>query len=52
MVIDHSGPLGALLSAQGRVPALHVVHGSVEGELLGLYDGWRRAPLRVALTPT
>src|SRR5690348_17894366 len=39
MIIDHSGPLGALLSAQDRVPALHVVHGSVEGELLGLYDG-------------
>jgi glycosyltransferase involved in cell wall biosynthesis len=44
-VIDHSGPLGALLSAQGRVPALHVVHGSLEGELLGLYDGLvARAP--------
>lgn len=38
MVIDHSGPLGALLSAQGPVPALHVVHGSLEGELLGIYD--------------
>jgi glycosyltransferase involved in cell wall biosynthesis len=38
-VIDHSGPLGALLSAQGRVPAMHVVHGSLEGELLGLYEG-------------
>jgi glycosyltransferase involved in cell wall biosynthesis len=38
-VIDHSGPLGALLSAQGAVPALHVVHGSLEGELLGLYNG-------------
>jgi hypothetical protein len=46
MVTDHSGPLGALLSAQGRLPALHVVHGSVEGELLGLYDGLAaRAPL-------
>jgi glycosyltransferase involved in cell wall biosynthesis len=44
-VIDHSGPLGALLSAQGPVPALHVVHGSLEGELLGLYDGLvARAP--------
>lgn len=39
VVIDHSGPLGALLSAQGSVPALHVVHGSLEGELLGLYNG-------------
>ena len=28
-VIDHSGPLGALLSAQGPVPALHVVPGAV-----------------------
>jgi len=45
MVIDHSGPLGALLSAQGPVPALHVVHGSLEGELLGLYNGLvARAP--------
>lgn len=44
-VIDHSGPLGALLSAQGAVPALHVVHGSLEGELLGLYNGlYARAP--------
>jgi glycosyltransferase involved in cell wall biosynthesis len=44
-VIDHSGPLGALLSAQGPVPALHVVHGSLEGELLGLYHGLvARAP--------
>jgi glycosyltransferase involved in cell wall biosynthesis len=44
-VIDHSGPLGALLSAQGKVPALHVVHGSLEGELLGLYEGlFARAP--------
>ncbi|MDQ2789470.1 MAG: glycosyltransferase [Pseudonocardiales bacterium] len=44
-VIDHSGPLGALLSAQGPVPALHVVHGSLDGELLGLYNGLvARAP--------
>jgi glycosyltransferase involved in cell wall biosynthesis len=44
-VIDHSGPLGALLSAQGPVAALHVVHGSLEGELLGLYHGLvARAP--------
>ncbi len=44
-VIDHSGPLGALLSAQGSVPALHVVHGSLETELLGLYNGLvARAP--------
>jgi glycosyltransferase involved in cell wall biosynthesis len=50
IVIDHSGPLGALLSAQGSVPALHVVHGSLEGESLGLYDGlFARAPgLRLA----
>jgi glycosyltransferase involved in cell wall biosynthesis len=45
MVIDHSGPLGALLSAQACVPALHVVHGSLEGELLGIYNGLvARAP--------
>ncbi|MGH3900852.1 MAG: glycosyltransferase [Pseudonocardiaceae bacterium] len=45
VVIDHSGPLGALLSAQGPVPALHVVHGSLEGELLGIYSGLvARAP--------
>ncbi|MGH3778003.1 MAG: glycosyltransferase [Pseudonocardiaceae bacterium] len=44
-VIDHSGPLGALLSAQSPVPALHVVHGSLETELLGIYDGLvARAP--------
>ncbi|HTI34573.1 MAG TPA: glycosyltransferase family 4 protein [Miltoncostaea sp.] len=27
VVIDHSGPLGALLLGQGVAPALHVVHG-------------------------
>ena len=50
MVFDHSGPLGALLSAQGDIPAMHVVHGSLEGELLELYDGLSsRAPkLRLA----
>jgi glycosyltransferase involved in cell wall biosynthesis len=50
MVFDHSGPLGALLSAQGKVPAMHVVHGSLETELLGLYEGLAaRAPnLRLA----
>lgn len=45
MVIDHSGPLGALLSAQACVPALHVVHGSLEGELLDIDNGLvARAP--------
>jgi glycosyltransferase involved in cell wall biosynthesis len=39
MIFDHSGPLGALLSAQGPIPAIHVVHGSLETELLGLYEG-------------
>lgn len=50
MVFDHSGPLGALLSAQSRGPAVHVVHGSLETELLGLYNGLAaRAPdLRLA----
>jgi glycosyltransferase involved in cell wall biosynthesis len=50
VVFDHSGPLGALLSAQGLVPALHVVHGSLETELLGLYEGvFTHAPrLRLA----
>jgi glycosyltransferase involved in cell wall biosynthesis len=50
MVFDHSGPLGALLSAQAKVPAMHVVHGSLETELLGLYEGlFARAPeLRLA----
>ncbi|WP_308190465.1 glycosyltransferase [Pseudonocardia sp. TRM90224] len=45
VVVDHSGPLGALLSAQGPVPSMHVVHGSLEGELLGIYEGLaKRAP--------
>jgi glycosyltransferase involved in cell wall biosynthesis len=50
MVFDHSGPLGALLSAQSEIPAVHVVHGSLETELLGLYEGLStRAPrLRLA----
>ena len=47
MVFDHSGPLGALLSAQADVPSMHVVHGSLETELLGLYEGLSaRAPDR------
>ncbi|MCU1662780.1 MAG: glycosyl transferase family 1 [Pseudonocardia sp.] len=50
VLVDHSGPLGALLSAQSPVPSMHVVHGSLEGELLGIYDGLvGRAPrLRLA----
>ena len=50
MVFDHSGPLGALLSAQGPTPSMHVVHGSLETELLGIYEGvFARAPrLRLA----
>jgi glycosyltransferase involved in cell wall biosynthesis len=30
VVIDHSGPLGALLTSNGGPPALHVVHGPVD----------------------
>jgi hypothetical protein len=50
MVFDHSGPLGAMLSAQSPTPSMHVVHGSLETELLGLYEGlFTRAPaLRLA----
>jgi glycosyltransferase involved in cell wall biosynthesis len=36
VVIDHSGPLGALLTAAGGPPALHVVHGPMD-ELAGIY---------------
>jgi glycosyltransferase involved in cell wall biosynthesis len=36
VVVDHSGPLGALLTAGGTAPAVHVVHGPVD-ELAAIY---------------
>jgi glycosyltransferase involved in cell wall biosynthesis len=37
VVIDHSGPAGALAVADGRAPALHVAHGPLAGDCAELY---------------
>lgn len=42
VVIDHSGPLGALLTSRLAVPALHVVHGPLDDELPEIYAGIAR----------
>jgi glycosyltransferase involved in cell wall biosynthesis len=34
---DHSGPLGATLSATSRVPVLHTVHGPMQADIARLY---------------
>jgi glycosyltransferase involved in cell wall biosynthesis len=48
VVIDHSGPLGALLTARGAVPAMHVVHGPLDPSPLRMYEAIARAaPLRL-----
>jgi glycosyltransferase involved in cell wall biosynthesis len=45
VVVDHSGPLGALAAATCGPPALHVVHGPLEGEDGATYERLaRRAP--------
>jgi glycosyltransferase involved in cell wall biosynthesis len=45
VVIDHSGPLGAMLLADDQWPSLHVAHGRLDGMLGSAYDAVaRRAP--------
>lgn len=38
VIIDHSGPLGALLAASASVPVLHVTHGPFDAETTPVYD--------------
>jgi glycosyltransferase involved in cell wall biosynthesis len=48
VIIDHSGPLGALLTAQSGTPAMHVVHGPLDPTPLKIYEAIAAAaPLRL-----
>ena len=42
VVIDHSGPLGALLTSQLAAPGLHVTHGPLDGIPTEIYAGIAR----------
>jgi len=42
VVVDHSGPLGALLTSGGPVPSLHVVHGPLDPIPAEIYGGIAR----------
>jgi glycosyltransferase involved in cell wall biosynthesis len=42
VVIDHSGPLGALLTAHLDAPALHVTHGPLDAVPTEIYEGIAR----------
>ena len=49
VVIDHSGPLGALLTSQLPVPGLHVTHGPLEAVPTEIYAGIARHASRLRL---
>jgi glycosyltransferase involved in cell wall biosynthesis len=49
VVIDHSGPLGALLLGQGAPPALHVVHGPLGDAEREVYETVCRGAPRLRL---
>jgi glycosyltransferase involved in cell wall biosynthesis len=42
VVIDHSGPLGALLTSRLSVPGLHVTHGPLSAVPVEIYEGIAR----------
>jgi glycosyltransferase involved in cell wall biosynthesis len=42
VVIDHSGPLGALLTSRLPVPGLHVTHGPLDAVPTEIYEGIAR----------
>ena len=42
VVIDHSGPLGALLTSRLEVPGLHVTHGPLQAVSVEIYEGIAR----------
>lgn len=49
VVIDHSGPLGALLTSGLDLPALHVTHGPLEAVPTEIYEGVSRHSPRLRL---
>ena len=49
VVIDHSGPLGALLTSGHAAPALHVTHGPLDAVPTEIYDGIARRSPRLRL---
>jgi glycosyltransferase involved in cell wall biosynthesis len=49
VVIDHSGPLGALLAGLGPSAALHVVHGPLDDTMLPVYRALARRVPRLRL---
>jgi glycosyltransferase involved in cell wall biosynthesis len=49
VVIDHSGPLGALLTSSFQVPGLHVTHGPLDAVPIEIYEGIARRSPRLRL---
>lgn len=49
VVIDHSGPLGALLTSRLAAPGLHVTHGPLDMVLTEIYTGIARHSPRLRL---
>ena len=49
VVIDHSGPLGALLTSRLHVPGLHVTHGPLDAVPTEIYAGIARHSPRLRL---
>jgi glycosyltransferase involved in cell wall biosynthesis len=49
VVIDHSGPLGALLTSRLAVPGLHVTHGPLDAVPTEIYEGITRHSPRLRL---
>ena len=49
VIIDHSGPLGALLTSRLPVPGLHVTHGALDAVPTEIYAGIARHSPRLRL---
>lgn len=49
IVVDHSGPLGALLTSRLKVPGLHVTHGPLDDVPTEIYAGIARHSPRLRL---
>jgi glycosyltransferase involved in cell wall biosynthesis len=49
VIVDHSGPLGALLTSRLPIPALHVTHGPLDIVPTEIYEGIARHSPRLRL---